>query len=67
MPEVLRKYIPGQPDFIEYTRDLPKGSTSQKGKPEKPDTKDDRSGGGPKGKIGSAVSKVADKLAAMTS
>lgn len=30
MPEVLRKYIPGAPEFIEYTKELPKDSTSQK-------------------------------------
>lgn len=32
MPEVLRKYIPGAPEFIEYTRELPKDTTSQKAK-----------------------------------
>ncbi|KAL8745673.1 MAG: hypothetical protein Q9190_002213 [Brigantiaea leucoxantha] len=32
VPDVLRKYIPGNPDFIEYTKDLPKDTTSQKGK-----------------------------------
>ncbi|MCJ1354375.1 MAG: Cytosolic seryl-tRNA synthetase [Icmadophila ericetorum] len=32
IPEVLRKYIPGNPEFIEYTRELPKDSTSHKGK-----------------------------------
>lgn len=30
MPEVLRKYIPGAPEFLEYTKELPKDSTSQK-------------------------------------
>jgi seryl-tRNA synthetase len=30
VPEPLRKYIPGMPEFIPYTRDLPKDSTSQK-------------------------------------
>ena len=30
VPEVLRKYIPGQPDFLPYTRALPKDSTSQR-------------------------------------
>lgn len=29
---MLRKYIPGAPEFIEYTRELPKDSTSQKAK-----------------------------------
>ncbi|KAI9818574.1 MAG: Cytosolic seryl-tRNA synthetase [Pycnora praestabilis] len=32
VPEVLRKYIPGAPEFIEYTKELPKDSTSQKSK-----------------------------------
>ncbi|KAI4204370.1 MAG: hypothetical protein LQ350_001126 [Teloschistes chrysophthalmus] len=32
VPEVLRKYIPGAPEFIEYSRELPKDSTSQKAK-----------------------------------
>lgn len=32
MPEVLRKYVPGAPEFIEYTKDLPKDTTSAKAK-----------------------------------
>ncbi|KAJ6127482.1 hypothetical protein N7523_003094 [Penicillium sp. IBT 18751x] len=32
VPEVLRKYIPGAPEFLPYTKDLPKDSTSQKAK-----------------------------------
>lgn len=32
MPEVLRKYIPGQPEFLPYTKELPKDSTSLKAK-----------------------------------
>lgn len=32
VPEVLRKYIPGQPEFMPYTRELPKDSTSTKAK-----------------------------------
>lgn len=43
MPEVLRKYIPGAPDFIEYSKELPKDSTSQKVKGKAP---------GPKPKVG---------------
>ena len=37
VPEVLRPYIRGSPDFIEYTKELPKDSTSLKvkGKAEK--------------------------------
>ena len=30
MPEVLRPYIRGQPEFFEYTKELPKDSTSLK-------------------------------------
>lgn len=32
VPEVLRKYIPGEPDFLPYVKELPKNSTSQKKK-----------------------------------
>ena len=37
MPEPLRKYLPGAPEFIPFTKELPKDSTSQKvkGKVEK--------------------------------
>lgn len=30
IPEVLRKYIPGEPEFIPYVKELPKNSTSNK-------------------------------------
>jgi seryl-tRNA synthetase len=30
VPEVLRKYIPGEPAFLPYVRELPKDSTSSK-------------------------------------
>ncbi|KAL8644755.1 MAG: hypothetical protein Q9210_007092 [Variospora velana] len=32
VPEVLRKYIPGAPEFIEYTKELPRDTTSQRAK-----------------------------------
>lgn len=32
IPEVLRKYIPGEPEFIPFVNELPKNSTSQKKK-----------------------------------
>lgn len=32
MPQVLRKYIPGQPEFLPYVKELPKDSTSLKAK-----------------------------------
>jgi len=30
IPEPLRKYLPGAPEFIPFTKELPKGTTSQK-------------------------------------
>lgn len=30
VPKVLRKYLPGEPEFIPYVRELPKDSTSKK-------------------------------------
>ena len=30
VPEPLRKYLPGAPTFIPFTKELPKDSTSQK-------------------------------------
>lgn len=78
VPEVLRKYIPGNPEFIEYTKELPKDSTSQKakGKSGKADdkaagagSKDKAAGGagGVKAKVDAAVGKVAEKLSDLTS
>jgi seryl-tRNA synthetase len=32
VPEPLRKYLPGVPDFIPFTKELPKDTTSQKAK-----------------------------------
>ncbi|KAJ5169118.1 Serine--tRNA ligase cytoplasmic [Penicillium canariense] len=37
VPKVLRKYIPGAPEFLPYTKELPKDSTSQKAKGKKAD------------------------------
>ena len=31
VPEVLRKYIPGQPEFLPYVKELPKDSISARG------------------------------------
>ena len=57
---MLRKYIPGNPEFIEYTKELPKDTTSQK-------TKAKAAKGGEsaaaKGKVDAAVGKVAEKIA----
>lgn len=33
VPEPLRKYLPGAPEFIPFTKELPKESTSQKSLP----------------------------------
>ncbi|KAM4055972.1 tRNA synthetase class II core domain-containing protein [Hirsutella rhossiliensis] len=35
VPEPLRKYLPGAPDFIPFTKELPKESTSQKALPQR--------------------------------
>ncbi|KAJ5263737.1 Serine--tRNA ligase cytoplasmic [Penicillium angulare] len=32
VPEVLRKYIPGNPEFLPYVKELPKDTTSQRAK-----------------------------------
>jgi seryl-tRNA synthetase len=36
VPEVLRKWIPGEKEFLPFIRELPKDSTSQKVKAKKP-------------------------------
>ena len=35
VPEVLRKYIPGEPEFLPFVNELPKNSTSNKDKKKK--------------------------------
>ena len=57
MPNVLRKYIPGAPEFIPYTKELPKDSTSQKLR--------GKGDGGAKQKVEAAINQAADKLAAL--
>ncbi|KAJ9642912.1 Cytosolic seryl-tRNA synthetase [Coniosporium tulheliwenetii] len=52
VPSVLRKYIPGNPEFLPYVKELPKDSTSQKAKGKAP---------GPKPKI-AAPGEAPDKL-----
>ena len=57
VPEPLRKYLPGAPEFLPFTKELPKDTTSQKakGKVEK----------APKPKvapIGGGATEAADKL-----
>jgi hypothetical protein len=55
---VLRKYIPGAPEFLPYTKDLPKDSTSQK-------VKAKQAGGVSGGEIaGKAQAKSADAVEA---
>ncbi|MCJ1329921.1 Cytosolic seryl-tRNA synthetase [Thelotrema lepadinum] len=57
VPNVLRKYIPGAPEFIPYTKELPKDSTSQKLR--------GKGDGGAKQKVEAAINQAADKLAAL--
>ncbi|KAI9741854.1 MAG: Cytosolic seryl-tRNA synthetase [Cirrosporium novae-zelandiae] len=52
VPEVLRKYIPGSPEFLPYTKELPKDSTSQKAKGK---------AGGPKTKIPAGGASIPDR------
>ena len=54
VPEVLRKYIPGQPEFLPYVKELPKDSTSVKAK-----AKEESKGGKPP-KV-PAVGELADR------
>jgi len=54
VPEPLRKYIPGQPEFLPYVKELPKDSTSLKAK-----GKDESKGGKPP-KV-PAVGELADR------
>ncbi|KAH7054316.1 hypothetical protein B0J12DRAFT_657302 [Macrophomina phaseolina] len=55
VPEVLRKYIPGQPEFLPFVRELPKDTTSAKTAGKAP---------GPKPKV-PAPGDVADKVKEM--
>ncbi|KAF2084596.1 serine-tRNA ligase [Saccharata proteae CBS 121410] len=52
VPEVLRKYIPGQPEFLPFVRELPKDTTSAKAAGKAP---------GPKPKV-AAPGQVVDNL-----
>ncbi|EFX01289.1 seryl-tRNA synthetase [Grosmannia clavigera kw1407] len=66
IPEPLRKYLPGAPDFLPFTKELPKDSTSQKAK-----AKSDKGGAKQKvaaaaGAASDAVNKAADKLKDVT-
>jgi seryl-tRNA synthetase len=36
VPEPLRKYLPGAPEFIPFSKELPKDTTSQKAKQKAP-------------------------------
>jgi seryl-tRNA synthetase len=62
VPLPLRKYIPGAPEFLPYTKELPKNSTSNKAPPKS--KTDSAPSGGPKLNPPS-TSNVADKMADM--
>ncbi|KAI9881371.1 MAG: Cytosolic seryl-tRNA synthetase [Pleopsidium flavum] len=53
VPEVLRKYIPGAPEYIQYTKELPKDTTSQKIKGK---------ASGPKSKVAPATEEATNKM-----
>lgn len=62
IPEVLRKWIPGAPEFIPYSKELPEDTTSAKAKAKSSDK-------GVKQKVAAAGAAVADagkKLGDMT-
>lgn len=61
VPEVLRKFIPGSPDFIPYTKELPKETVSQK-KQSKPKEKGGAPAGGPKHEAQPTADATADKM-----
>ncbi|KAG0648432.1 Seryl-tRNA synthetase [Hyphodiscus hymeniophilus] len=48
VPEPLRRYLPGEPDFLPFTKELPKDSTSQKVKGKAPKPKGAAGAGGAK-------------------
>lgn len=63
IPEVLRKFIPGSPEFVPYTKELPKESTSSK-KKEAPRPKETGGApaGGPKHEAQPTANAAADKM-----
>ena len=54
---MLRKYIPGAPEMIKYTKELPKDTTSLKAKGKAP---------GPKTQIAPLVGEAAEKIGKLT-
>jgi seryl-tRNA synthetase len=61
VPEVLRKYLPGAPEFIPFAKELPKNTTSQKVK-----AKADGAAKTKVAKAGDTPGQVAEKLAQVT-
>lgn len=59
IPEPLRKYLPGAPDFIPFSKELPKETTNQKKTKEKNAAKA-KEAAAPKSVAGAAVDKVAE-------
>lgn len=57
VPEPLRKYLPGAPDFIPFTKELPKNTTSQKAK-----AKGEKPAKAAAKTVAAAVEDVADKV-----
>ncbi|KAA6411784.1 MAG: seryl-tRNA synthetase [Lasallia pustulata] len=57
VPEVLRKYIPGAPETIKYTRELPKDTTSLKAKGR---------AAGPRTQVAPLVGEAAEKIGKLT-
>lgn len=66
VPPVLRKYIPGQPEFLPYTRELPKETTSSKAKG-KAEAKESLPKAAPAGKEKNVIEKVVEGVKNLTS
>jgi len=63
VPEPLRKYIPGEPDFLPFVQEIPETSMSVKNKSKsEKGAKQKTTAGGVAGAVGAAVQEVADKL-----
>lgn len=61
MPQVLQKYLPGAPEFIPFSKELPKDTTSQKAK-----SKTDKGGAKQKAAAaGAAAAEAAEKVKSM--
>lgn len=62
VPEPLRKYLPGAPDFIPFTKELPKDTTSAKKMKENKAPKPKEAAKTVAGAAADTVAQVSEKL-----